>query len=191
MDSGESVRDLIGRFTGALDRSAVPYMITGSLASSFHGEPRSTQDVDIVIDPERRSLGMLLDQFPLDTYYVSRDAAISAFQLRGQFNVIDLATGWKVDFIIRKDREFSRLEFDRRVREKLFDVGVYIAAPEDVILVKLEWAKSSDSERQIRDVAGILRLRGNEIDRVHVETWVERLGLQDQWESAKQMVTGH
>ncbi|HLE55790.1 MAG TPA: hypothetical protein VJB15_01770 [Rhodothermia bacterium] len=170
-----------------MDRSAVPYMITGSLASSLYGEPRSTQDIDIVIDPETRSLEALLKQFPDDTHYVSKDAAFSALELRSQFNVIDLITGWKVDLIVRKDREFSRTEFGRRMREEAFGLRVYVASPEDVILVKLEWAKAAGSERQIRDVAGILRLRQEDLDFEYIESWLEKLHVQEQWRQSREL----
>lgn len=185
MDSGKSAKDLVHRVVEALDRSAVPYMITGSFASSFYGEPRSTQDIDIVIDPERTSLEILLNLFPADSYHVSRDAAISALQVRGQFNVIDLVTGWKIDLIIRKDREFSRVEFERRIREDIFGLRLFVASPEDVILVKLEWAEAANPERQIRDVAGILRLKRGDLDTDYVESWQEKLGVQMQWQRAK------
>ncbi len=75
-------------------------------------------------------------------------------------NVIDFESGWKVDFIIRKDREFSVTEFGRRRMGELLGFQLFVASAEDVILAKLEWARMSDSERQIRDVAGILRTRG-------------------------------
>ncbi len=185
MDSGESTRGLIRRVVAALDRAAIPYMLTGSLASSFHGEPRSTQDIDIVIDPEKDSLERLLSAFPTDDYYVSREAALSALEVRGFFNVVDLQTGWKVDFIIRKDRAFSRTEFERRQSDELFGIRLHIASPEDVILVKLEWAKISDSDRQIRDAAGILRLKGDAINFAYIQGWVGVLDIRDQWDLAK------
>jgi hypothetical protein len=161
-------------------------MVTGSLASSLHGEPRSTHGLDIVIDPDRGSIEKLILQFSGEDYYVSREAALVALEDRGQFNVIDFETGWKVDFIIRKNRPFSREEFERRQVAHLFGVPVSMAIPEDVILAKLEWAKMSDSERQIRDVAGILQLKSSEIDAGYVEGWVGKLGVAVQWELAKE-----
>jgi len=104
MDSAETDNGLIRRILAVLQQAEVPYMLTGSLASSMHGEPRSTHDIDLVIDPTRDSLAKLLEGFPAEAYYVSRDAAFEAFEVRSFFNVIDFESGWKVDFFIRKDR---------------------------------------------------------------------------------------
>ena len=95
-----------------------------------------------------------------------------------------LESGWKIDFIIRKSREFSRVEFDRRVPVKLLGVPVVVATPEDVVIAKLEWAKRSGSERQIDDAGGILRSKGVDLDRGYVERWVAALGLAPQWAAA-------
>jgi len=75
------------------------------------------------------------------------------------FNVIDLASGWKIDLIIRKSRAFSQEEFHRRQRVDLQTLSLYVASAEDVVVAKLEWSKLAQSQRQIEDVAGILRVR--------------------------------
>jgi hypothetical protein len=162
-------------------------MVTGSLASSFHGEPRSTNDIDFVIDPDPRSLESLLAQFPSDAYYSDPETAQSVLKSRGMFNVVDLETGWKVDFIIRKDRPFSRVEFERRQTNELFGVQICVATPEDVILAKLEWAKMSESDRQILDAAGILKILQGEIDSDYVDSWIAELGVASQWEQARSL----
>jgi hypothetical protein len=89
-------------------------MLTGSYASSVHGTPRASQDIDIVIAPNRPQLLALLKLLPDTHYYVSDDAALDALVRRSQFNVVDFDTGWKVAFIIAKDRDFSDSEFGRR-----------------------------------------------------------------------------
>jgi hypothetical protein len=103
-----NIQDFFTRLHAALQAAGIPHMLTGSFASSVHGVPRATQDIDIVIAPTRAQLHSLLAQFPSTEYCVSRDAALDALEHHQQFNVIDLATGWKVDFIVRKPREFSR-----------------------------------------------------------------------------------
>ena len=153
MASDGTPDEVIRRVVAALDVAGVPYMITGSLASSLHGAPRSTQDIDIVVAPNRESLERLLSAFPESRYYVSRNSAFSALRESSMFNVIDHASGWKIDFIIRKAREFSQREFERRVEVSALGMSLYMARPEDVLLAKLEWAKRSGSERQIEDVA--------------------------------------
>jgi hypothetical protein len=187
MESASGVESILQRLSSALDGAGVPYMLTGSFASSLHGAPRVTHDVDVVIAPTRGSLNQLLEQFPEEHYYVSRDAALQAYGSEGMFNVIDLETGWKVDFIIRKARAFSVEEFERRRRAEIDGVEVFVASPEDVIIAKLEWAKLGESERQLRDAASILMARGNELDGAYVSLWVDRLDLQTQWERAKSL----
>lgn len=160
-------------------------MLTGSYASSVHGTPRATQDLDIVIAPTRTQLSELLKLFPETEYYVSSDAALDALARRSQFNVIDYETGWKVDLIVIKDRDFSRTEFERRRLLELDGTSVYVASPEDVVLAKLEWAKLGASARQVEDAAGILRLQRENLDIAYVERWVAILEIQDQWTEAK------
>ena len=108
----------------ALDGASVPYMLTGSFASSFHGAPRTAQAVDVVIAPTLGSLQKLLSEFPEDQYYVSREAALQAYGAESLFNVIDLESGWKIDFIVRKSRAFSVEEFGRRREAELFGTTV-------------------------------------------------------------------
>lgn len=185
MASDEGAEGAIRRVLEALTISGVPYMLTGSFASAFHGAPRTTQDVDIVIAPTLGSLQKLVRQFPEEEYYVSRDAALQAYGAESLFNVIDLNSGWKIDFIIRKSRPFSLEEFERRHEADMLGTRLYIASAEDVILSKLEWAKMSSSERQVNDVAGILRTQGNALDLEYVERWIAALGLENQWTQAK------
>jgi hypothetical protein len=114
MASDDGAEGAIRRALEALQRAGVPYMLTGSFASSFHGAPRTTQDIDIVIAPTLGSLQRLVSEFPEDQYYVSREAALQAYGSESLFNVIDLESGWKIDFIVRKSRPFSIEEFTRR-----------------------------------------------------------------------------
>ena len=180
-----SVRELLARLSNILTKAGIEYMLTGSYASSLHGTPRATQDLDLVVAPSRTQLSALLNLLPDTDYYVSPDAAFDALASRSQFNVIDFATGWKIDFIIVKDREFSRQEFQRRKVQELDGLAFSVASAEDVLVAKLEWAKLGESDRQIEDAAGILRVQGTELDAAYVERWVKDLGLAVQWEQAK------
>jgi hypothetical protein len=98
-----TLADLLAQIVGALDAAGIPHMIAGSLASTLHGEPRSTQDIDLVIDPTRDQLAVLVDGLDRHRFYVGH--AFGAFERRDQFNVIDVTTGWKVDLILRQDRQ--------------------------------------------------------------------------------------
>ena len=160
-------------------------MVAGSFASTFHGEPRTTQDIDLVIDPVRAALDAFVESLDPEAFYVSPEAADEAWRRRGQFNVVLLDSGWKVDLILRKDRPFSHSEFRRRESVDLAGVEVFIATAEDTILAKLEWAKEGESERQLRDVRGVLGMRGTDLDLAYIERWARELGVSDLWDRVR------
>jgi hypothetical protein len=167
-----------------LRRAGIPHMLAGSFASSYHGDPRTTQDIDLVIDPTRAALERFVDGLDPHRFYVSREAATAAFERRGQFNVVMLDSGWKVDLIVRKERPFSRSEFERRQTVEVAGIEVPIASAEDTVVAKLEWAQRGESERQLRDVVGILQLSGESLDRAYIERFVAELGLEPLWARA-------
>lgn len=169
----------------ALDEAGIDYMVAGSVASTLHGHPRTTQDIDIVIDPSSESLNDLLDGLDTERYYVSAARARSALVDHDQFNLIDNETGWKVDLIVRKDRDFSRTEFDRRARAEVVGVSVFVASAEDTVLSKLEWAALGDSERQVRDAAAVLSV--SDVDDDYLDHWAAELGLGDLLDQARTM----
>lgn len=146
-------KDVFRRVVEALGRAHVPFMITGSFASSYYGVTRSTQDIDFVVDPSPDQIQSFVRSLSAAEYYVNEEAAIEAQRHQSQFNVIDLDAGWKVDLIIRKARAFSREEFDRRRAAEFDGVPFFVTTAEDLILAKLEWAKLGESQRQIDDVA--------------------------------------
>jgi len=166
-----------------LDRHRIPYMITGSVATSYHGRPRSTHDADIVIDPTAQQLDSLVRDLDAAGFYVDPDAARAALEHRLMFNAIETQQGCKIDLIIKKDRPFSLEEFGRRQHVDLsFGRGVAVVSPEDVVLSKLEWArKGGDSERQLRDAAGVIEMNPS-VDRDYVERWARALGVSDLWQ---------
>ncbi len=179
---------LLGRITRLLDETGIPYMVVGSLASSFHGEPRQTRDIDLVIDPSGADvLRRFLERLPPDELYADASAATEALERRTSFNVIEAATGWKVDLIVRRDRPFSREELERRIRIRLLDTDVHLATAEDTIIAKLEWATQGESERQLRDVAAILETQADGLDRKYLDRWIRALGVKDAWERARQL----
>jgi hypothetical protein len=164
-----------------LERLNIPYMITGSLAASHHGRPRATHDADLVVDLDSDQLDALVRDLDAASFYVDAAAAREALAQRRQFNVIDTAHACKVDLIVRKDRAFSREEFDRRQHVDIgFGRPLAMVTPEDSILSKLEWAKRTDSERQIRDAAAIVEMNPR-LDRRYVTHWAEQLGVAGLW----------
>ena len=184
------LRELLTRVTGLLDASHIPFMVAGSVASTAHGIPRTTQAIDIVIDPPgHREFRALIDSMVPESYYVDHDAAREALLQGSMFNAIDLQTGWKVDFILRKDRPFSREEFERRQPLLLLEVPVFVASPEDTVVSKLEWSvKAGGSERQRGDIAGVLEATRQTLDYEYIQKWVTRLDLTGEWETVRSRI---
>jgi hypothetical protein len=180
-----SVPNVFLRITTALDRSDIGYMLSGSFASAHYGVPRSTQDIDLVIEATPEKLAVFVESLSASEYYADLDAALGAHKRQSMFNVIDMATGWKIDMIIRKSRAFSREEFGRRQRISLHQVPLFVASAEDVVISKLEWAKLAQSRRQIEDAAAILRVRREVLDYLYLEKWTAELNLKTEWDDAK------
>lgn len=172
----------LARVVQILEQCGVPYMVAGSLASSHHGRPRSTNDADVVIEPSADALERLVAVLEQEGFYVDADRARDARCHRSQFNVIDGESAYKVDLIVRKDRPFSAGEFERRgTVELLPGLRVALASAEDTVLAKLEWArKAGGSEKQLGDVRGILDVR-SDLDVAYIERWASELGVLDLW----------
>jgi hypothetical protein len=180
-----SVTEVLQRITTALDRSGIAYMLSGSFGSAFYGAPRSTQDIDFVIVAAPAQLRVFVQSLSGDQCYADLDAALDACRRQSMFNVIDLATGWKIDLIMCKTRAFSQEEFRRRHTVILQGISLFVASPEDIILSKLEWSKLAQSNRHIEDVAGILRIRWESLDRSYLRKWIIELGLESEWNRAR------
>jgi len=174
--------EVLGRVVAILESLSVPYMITGSIAAAYHGRPRATHDADVVIDPTETQLEQFEQQLDAQGFYVDADRAREALRRRLQFNAIETRRATKVDLIVRKARPFSVEEFGRRIRADMsFARNVCTVTPEDSVLSKLEWARQGgDSERQIRDAAGVVELNPM-LDRQYVRRWALELGVADLW----------
>jgi hypothetical protein len=182
-----SVSDVFRRITTALDQAGIGYMLSGSFASAHYGAPRSTQDIDLVIEATPADLRAFVEALSGNKYYADLDSALEAHKRQSMFNVIDLATGWKIDLIIRKSRAFSQEEFRRRQRVNLHDVPIFVASAEDVVISKLEWAKLAQSQRQIEDAAAILKMRWDALDHSYLSKWIGELGLKKEWDDAQRV----
>jgi hypothetical protein len=180
-----SVSEVLGGITTHLQQRGIGYMLVGSFAGAFHGALRSTRDIDIVIEATPEQLRGLVADLQASDYYAELDAALDALRHESLFNVIDNRTGWKIDLIFRKSRPFDREEFRRRVSAKLFDIQLFVASVEDVIISKLEWAKLGGSQRQIEDVAKVLAAQWKALDQIYLSKWIGELELQEQWSAAK------
>jgi len=170
-----------------LETAEVPYAVCGSLSSGLHGQPRATNDADIIIAPTQEQLEKLLKL--LETgYYISPDAAFEAMNIRSMFNIIDNELGWKADLIFRQDNPYQLSKFNRRMRAKLMGIDLWILSPEDVILSKLDWAKESGSEMQLRDVFGVIKVQWNKLDWGYLQHWAKELNIEKNLERVKEEV---
>ena len=174
----KSQREFLQRLVEKLKSSDIEYMISGSICSGFHGQPRATNDVDIVIKPSKQQLLCFIASLGPD-YYVSEDAALQALENNLMFNVIDIEAGWKADLIIRKKRTYSQEEFSRKSPKNLMGMELDIATPEDSVLSKLEWTKGRASQMQLNDVLGILVVQWNNLDFNYLREWADKLEVGD------------
>jgi hypothetical protein len=179
-------RDVFQRVSEVLDLAAIPYMLTGSFASSYYGVLRATHDVDIVIAPAPQSVKTLVQQLNERNYYADLNAAVDAYRNLSMFNALDNETGWKVDFIFRKSSAYAREAFQRRKAVDFHQTRLFVASVEDVIVSKLEWAKMGESARQIEDVAAVFKKQHTAVDRAYIDKWVTELGLNSEWARARQ-----
>jgi len=177
-----SQREFITRIIAILEQTGIPYMITGSFGSSFHGEPRATNDIDIVIAPTFEQLKKFSQSFGSE-YYISELAVLDAWERQSMFNIIDHKSGWKADVIIRKNRPYSKEEFQRRRKYNVNGSNLFFVSPEDAILSKLEWAKESGSEQQFRDALGVAIIQRKNLDIDYLRKWSKELGISELFES--------
>lgn len=167
--------DILKSVAARLEAAGIPYMVTGSMAANFYTTPRMTRDIDLVIELSEEDIHRVVRLFQ-DEYYIDRDMVEQAVRNRSMFNMIHNALVVKVDCVVRKDSDYRREEFTRRRAVAIADQQVFLVAPEDLILSKLDWAKESRSQTQLGDVRNLLRsVQG--LDRAYLNHWVERLGL--------------
>lgn len=161
-----------------LERLGIAYMLTGSHASSLQGQPRSTHDVDFVVDLTLSDLAGLLRAFPAPEFYVSEAAAREAVRSRAMFNIVESATGAKIDLWLLTDDTFDHSRFERRRVVDVFGQAIAVSTPEDTILMKLRWAmQSGSSERQVGDARHVLELNADSLDWTYLDQWAGRIGV--------------
>jgi hypothetical protein len=176
--------DLIKHVCRHLERLGVRYLITGSQATIAYGEPRFTNDIDIVVDLTPSTLDSFCAAFPESEFYLSHSAAREAVARRGMFNIIHPASGLKVDCIIPKQTPHDELRLSRGVRVSVDDeFKAMFTSPEDIILKKLQWHEMGGGERHLRDIAGVVRTRGPALDRAYIEQQADALAVMTLWRS--------
>ncbi|MCA9076245.1 MAG: hypothetical protein KDA93_14545 [Planctomycetaceae bacterium] len=171
------------------DRLGLSYAIVGSYASSIYGEARFTQDVDVLIDLNEDRVSEFCSQFPMDDWYVSEVAALDAVRRGKMFNVLHTASANKIDVMIPSDTEWGRQQLNRRVLSGLLpDYPVYTGHPEDIILSKLRYYQRGESDKHLRDIAGMLKNSAEMIDIRSVTGWAERLKVEQEWATVLQRI---
>ncbi len=170
-----------------LDQHHIDYMITGSFVSSLQGEPRSTHDVDILVNITSSVIPILVEAFTPPDYYLSDTAIEEAIRHQTMFNLLDTREGDKIDFWILTDKPFDQSRFSRKYEENILGFTMKISSPEDTILMKLHWANlSGGSEKQFTDALRVFEIQFSYLDLNYIDSWVNILQIDDQWEKLKQ-----
>jgi hypothetical protein len=169
--------------TGVFEKLGVPYLIGGSLASTLYGMIRSTQDADIVAEMRLEHLESFVAALQ-DEFYIDDEMISESIRRFSSFNIIHRGTMFKVDVFIPRPRPFLQSQLARAQRQTfIFEtkVSAKFASPEDTILSKLEWYRLGGevSERQWRDILGILKTRSGELDLAYIQKWAIELGVED------------
>lgn len=179
--------ELLKTVVQVLDEQGIPYMITGSVASSLQGEPRSTHDIDIVVALQNSAIGPLARAFPSPDYYLDEHSIAEAIEHRSMFNLIDVREGDKVDFWLLTDEPFDQSRFARRLSEPVLGVTLVVSSPEDTILAKLRWAKlSGGSEKQFRDALRVYEVQHPTLDLAYLQQWARQLSVSPLWDRLRQ-----
>ncbi len=179
--------DLLRYSCQALEKLNVTYIVTGSTATIAYGEPRFTNDIDIVVDLPSEKVSAFCAAFPLGEFYLSEEAVRTAVRTKHQFNVLLPASGLKIDFILFTESEFDQARRKRgRNLEGLSDQRITFASPEDVIIKKMLYYREGGSEKHLRDIAGVVRIQGDKLDIGYIESWTTRFGLDDIWQMIRE-----
>jgi hypothetical protein len=187
MNSGISMIETMRDFIERIDGLGIEYMVTGSYAMSAYGEIRMTRDIDVVVRLTEKNVGPFLNRFK-DDHYISDESIRRALSRRSMFNIVSHEHGGKIDCIIPKGTAFDRTSFARRYKETVAGIGFWTITREDLVVSKLNWAKDTHSEMQIRDIAN---LTDAEYDSAYVGGWIDRLDLREIWAEVERWKTQH
>ncbi len=172
----EEQREFLFQVLEGLERTGITYAVTGSWASTTYGAPRTTHDLDLVVAINVEQAAELAVAFP-PTFYADPEWIKTAAAEQVSFNVIDPATGLKVDFWPAKQDTYSRAQFERRRPQNLFGREVWMLAPEDVVLSKLLWYQAAESDTQLRDCVGIWKAQNETLDQKYLRSWAVQLKI--------------
>jgi hypothetical protein len=177
-------QDEISLIVERLERSGAAYMITGATAAILYGQPRVTNDLDLVLDLRESHVEALIAAFPPSEFYLPPDTVIRvemARSMRGHFNVIHHESGFKADVYLAGTDPFHEWAFARRRRVEWTDsISLVVAPPEYVVVRKLEFFREGGSTKHLNDIRTILQ--STNVSTTEVQAWVDRLGLGADWQ---------
>lgn len=180
-----SETDLFLLFVRPLNRAGIRYVIGGSVAAMFFGEPRFTRDVDMVVFLNETVIRQLPEIFPSNEFYLPPPEVIateSARVQRGQFNIIHLETMFKADIYATGRDEFNAWAF-RNKRQIVYESETLVLAPPEYVIVrKLEYFREGGSDKHLRDIRGILNISRAQINWADLNGWIQRLGVEAEWQ---------
>jgi len=162
-----------------LEKAAIPYMVSGSIAMNYYARPRLTRDIDIIVELAPTDAERIIELFEPD-FYIDEEMVRTAIAQQGLFNVIHSNLIVKVDFIVKKDTPYRKNEFSRRFLVKIDNFKLWLVAAEDLILSKLFWAKDSHSEMQLNDIRNLLA-SVPDLDLAYIEHWAIELNVMNLW----------
>jgi hypothetical protein len=175
-------RELLQIAANFFESHGIAYRVVGSMASIAYGENRFTNDVDIVADLQFEHVDELCDYFQAPDYFLARHAVEDAIRRRFQFNIIHIPAGLKIDVMLPKQTEYAIREQQRATRLTDPDgLSAVFATPEDVILNKLIFFQIGGSEKHLRDIGGILKVKASGVDRGYITEWAAKLGVAEEW----------
>lgn len=176
------LHELLKHLVKVFESLGIPYFVTGSMVSIFYGEPRFTNDIDVVADIKEEHISGLLRFFSEKEFYLSEDAIRDAIKRKYQFNIIHPSSGLKIDITICKKNEFDNSRF-KRIKKitPIKDMQTNFSSPEDVIIMKMKYYKAGESEKHIRDITSMLKVSDNIINRDYINLWAKKLDLLDIW----------
>jgi len=175
-------QELLKKVIKALEDAKLEYMVTGSVASSLQGEPRSTHDIDLVISVQKSAVKKLVKAFPPPDFHLDEESILDAIDTKGMFNLINIREGDKVDFWILTNEPFDKSRFSRKYEEEVMGIKMQVSSPEDTILMKLKWAKlSGGSEKQFTDALRVYEVQSEKLDREYLESWARELNIESLW----------
>ncbi|MCX6875086.1 MAG: hypothetical protein NTW21_14940 [Verrucomicrobia bacterium] len=182
--------ELIAIFIEPLEQASLRYLVTGSVAAMIYGEPRLTNDIDLILEINSNDVATLTKAFPDTDYYLPPSEVIQSERvrmLRGHFNIIHLETMLKADVYLAGADPLHRWAFQHMVRLEIDGRQVVCAPPEYIILRKLEFYREGGSEKHLRDIASILTEAGAELDTAFLEEEVRTHGLSAAWQRANDL----